>query len=105
MARIGQIKALARVAKLKNSADPVGFLETLLQSLYDDNIADGKVLISTTENGGNATFTIPPGETPMSLAELVSETITWLESQADPANPDFGRRIKRLRVSFNKAVI
>lgn len=105
MADISKIEGLVRVAKIKNDADPLAFLKLLLVAIYEQDISTGKVLISSTEVGGSVTFALPPGMTPDSLFSLVNEAIQWLESQDDPTDPQFSRRIKRGRFSFSKASI
>jgi hypothetical protein len=67
---------------------------------------DGLTLISTTENGGTATFQIDKDLSRSDVIALAVETGGWLETQPDPDNPPaFPGRIKRLRFSFNKATI
>ena len=106
MATIVEIRALARIAKHKNTANPKAFLTSLLVAIYDSNIVDGRVVISTMEAGGTVTFQIPHGMSPMEMAAAVEETIEWLEQQPDPANPVLsGRRLLRLNASFAKARI
>lgn len=106
MASIIEIRALVRVAKIKNSAAPLQFLKDLLVAIYDGgDFSSGKILINSQEAGGAVTFAIPAGHSPKSLMALVEEAIEWLEQQDDPTDPDLSpRRIRRLRASFVKAV-
>lgn len=105
MADFSKVIGLVRVAKIKNDAAPMDFLKALLVAIYEQDISTGKVLISSTEVGGTVTFAVPPGMNPEALFALVNEAIQWLESQDDPTDPVFPRRIKRGRFSFSKASI
>jgi hypothetical protein len=87
---------LIRIATKKQPANPKGFLEDLQVALFDGSVAEGKVLISTSEAGGEVTFAIPDGFTPITLLRLVESAIKELEGKP---------KIRRLRVSFAKAVI
>ena len=61
---------------------------------------------SSAEAGGSVTFSIPPGHSPLDLMALCQEALDWCNQFPDPNNPPATqRRIKRLRVSFAKAVI
>lgn len=106
MANIVKIRRLVRVAMLKGGESPKKFLEKLLLSIHDTGINNGTILVGTSENGGSATFQITNEFNPDTFSDLVEEAIEWLEQQPDPNNPNLSpRRIKRLRVTFNKAVI
>lgn len=87
------VDTLILIARAKAPGAEVGFLQSLLTGLYDNNIADGKVLVSTSENGGSVSFSIPEGETPSTLANTTAAAIKKLT----------GRSIQRLRISFNRA--
>lgn len=106
--RILIIRAFAASAK---SLAPTGtsltdFLGMIRDSIFQDEIQDGKILISTAEAGGSVTFAIPQGQTPMDVMALVQETLDWCAQYPDPDNPPLcARRIKRLRASFAKATI
>lgn len=81
-----------------------GVLLEILEALSTGEIQDGKILIGSNEAGGNVTFTVPPDHTPRELIKMYQATLDWCNEHADPDNPPrFARRVKRLRVSFNKA--
>ena len=97
---------MVRIAKRKAPANPLRYLEDWQASLSDD-VKGGSFLQSTSEAGGSVGFAILPGFNPHSMIRLLEEAIQKLSTDADPVNPSFlqPRRIKRLRVSFAKAVI
>jgi hypothetical protein len=109
--RILIIRGFANSAsRLAASATPPTTLTKLLQGIQDaifqNEIQDGKILISTAEAGGAVTFAIPQGQTPTDILALVQETLDWCNQYTDPDNPPLtARRIKRLRASFAKATI
>lgn len=105
-ASITEILALVRIATIKSPGTPLVWLKALLVAIYDGgDFSSGKILVSSTEVGGTVTFAVPPGHTPQSLLCLVESAIEWLQQQPDPTSPNLSpRRIRRLRVSFAKAV-
>ena len=97
---------VVRRAKRKAPSGVLAYLETWQDALMDDDVASGKMLISTAEAGGSVSFSALPGYSPIEMLRLVEEAIQWLQTQADPNNPNLTpRRIKRMRVSFAKAVL
>jgi hypothetical protein len=81
-------------------------LSEVRNAIFSDNIQNGKVLISSGEAGGTVTFALPPGHTPLEIMALAQEAIDWCNQFPDPNNPPPSlRRIRRLRVSFDKAAI
>lgn len=81
-------------------------LQSMRDALIEGNIQNGTVLISTSENGGTASFAIPKGLEPLGLLDLVQETIQWLSSFTPPEDYTYTKRtIRRMRASFSKAVI
>jgi len=88
-------------------ATPTTVLEDIVLGKFTTELSDGKTLISTDEAGGTATFALMGTFTAIEVVALAMEAITWLRQQPDPDDPEIypSRRIRRLRVSFDKAVI
>jgi hypothetical protein len=86
---------------------PTQVLEGILLGKFNAEITDGKILIHSAEAGGATQFALLPDMSPAEIVDLLMETITWIQTQPDPANPCVypPRRIKRLRASFAKATI
>ena len=102
------LRALVLAAK-KNSKEgettPIDVLETIVVGRFDSDFSNGKTVISTQEADGSVSFSIPDQLSPAEVVALAMEAIAWLKAQPDPNNPNvYPRRIKRLRVSFAKAV-
>ena len=81
-------------------------LGNIRTAIFQGDVINGKVLLTSMEAGGTTTFSLPNGHTPMETMALVQEAIDWCHSFSTPDNPPtFQRRIKRLRVSFQRATI
>jgi hypothetical protein len=101
------IRAMALAAKKSASAGktPIQVLEDIVVGKFTTEFSDGRTVISTSEAGGSTTFAVVPDMGPNDIVALAMETIGWINEQADPVNYETTpRRIKRLRVSFAKAV-
>lgn len=103
---------LAAVRQQKATGQmPVEQLEGIVVGKFQTEFSDGKTLISTSENGGSASFTLAGAFTPDEVVALAMETIQRINQGdfgCDPnnLNPYLNfRRIKRLRVSFGKATV
>lgn len=84
---------------------PADVLGEIILGHFNTSITDGKTVISTTEANGTTTFALASEMSPPEIVALAMEAVAWVESQADPENPNpIPRRIKRLRVSFAKAM-
>jgi hypothetical protein len=109
--RILIIRAFANSAsRLAVAANPPStltkFLQAMQDAIFQNEIQDGKILISTSEAGGAVAFQIPQGQTPTDVLALVQEALDWCNQYPDPDHPPLtARRIKRLRASFAKATI
>lgn len=105
--RLLLLRALVRAAKLQyGSGSPKPVLEQIILGKFESEVTNGKTVISTTEAGGTVTFVVADSLGPAEVLTLAEEAIEWLDQQPDPANPNLSpRRIRRLRVSFDKAVI
>ncbi|MDB6024019.1 MAG: hypothetical protein JWM68_242 [Verrucomicrobiales bacterium] len=99
--------ALAALRQKTESKTPLQLLEDVVIGKYTSEIVDGKTVIGTDEAGGSVSFALIGGFTPDEILGLVMETIVWINSQEDPEDypPYPPRRIKRMRVSFEKATI
>lgn len=90
---------------------PVAQLEQIVLGRFDCEFREGKTLISTSENGGSASFTMGGMFTPDEVTALAYEAIQRINAGdfgSDPTqlDPYYNmRRIKRLRASFAKATI
>jgi hypothetical protein len=81
-------------------------LSEIRNAIFSDELQSGKILISSAEAGGTVTFAVPAGHSPLEIMALAQEAIDWCNQFPDPNNPpDTARRIRRLRASFDKAVI
>jgi hypothetical protein len=80
-------------------------LADIRNAIFSDELQNGKILISTGEAGGTVTFAVPAGHTPLEIMALAQEAIDYCNQFPDPNNPPAtARRIRRLRVSFAKAI-
>ena len=96
----------ARTIGTQTSKPLTQVLSDIRNSIFSDNLQNGKILISSAEAGGTVTFALPPGHTPLEIMALAQEAIDWCNQFPDPNNPPPSlRRIRRLRVSFEKAAI
>jgi hypothetical protein len=86
---------------------PTSVLEGIIVGKFNAEITDGRILIHSAEAGGVTQFAMLPDMSPAEIIDIIEETITWIQAQADPLNPPLyvPRRIKRLRASFAKSVI
>jgi hypothetical protein len=66
-------------------------LAAIRDAIFRNDIAGGKVLLSTTEGGGTVTFSLPQDQTPQQLMVLIQLAIDRING---------ARRVRRLRVSF-----
>lgn len=101
------IRALLLGAK-KTGPTPAGALESIILGKFTAEFSNGSTVISTSEAGGNVTFSLMSDLTPGDVAALAMECLSRLKAGdfGDEEDPDLvPRRIKRLRVSFAKAVI
>lgn len=87
----GSARRLAETAGMT----PVEFCEAVIDKLNQNEVANGKVVIATSEAGGSVSFSLPPGMDALSTISLYQRVIDYL------ANPQ--RFVRRLRVSFRKA--
>jgi hypothetical protein len=72
--------------------------------IMSSGVQSGQIVIATSEGGGSVSFTLPPGHTPLELASLNEEAISFCYQFADPNTPNLNaRRITRLRASFWRA--
>lgn len=97
---------VASARKLVTDEKPLTeVLGDIRDAIFAGGIQDGKVLIGTAEAGGSTTFAVPPGHEPLELLALAQEAIDYCNQFSDPDNPPTtARRIRRLRVSFAKAI-
>ncbi len=110
--RFNLILVMATAAKreaVKIGKTPSDILESIFIGRFSSELTEGKTLVSTSENGGVATFAIPGDLSPAQVSALAHETIRWLQSVPDPDHPTeaelYPRRIKRVRASFNRSQI
>lgn len=80
-------------------------IEAILLGQFTSSVANGRTIIQTAEAGGSVQFAIPDGLSPAEVMEMAGRALRWIESQPDPDNPGRPREIRRLRVSFDRAVI
>jgi len=91
--------------------NPVEQLEEIVIGKFNSEFTDGKTLVSTSENGGSASFSLGGAFTPDEVTALAVEAIQRIKAgdfgvDENNLNPYLNfRRIKRLRVSFAKATI
>lgn len=80
-------------------------LSEIRNAIFRDELQNGKILISSAEAGGTVSFAIPAGHSPLEIMALAQEAIDWCHQFSDPDHPPkTARRIRRLRVSFAKAL-
>ncbi|MEY2466758.1 MAG: hypothetical protein QOD03_1279 [Verrucomicrobiota bacterium] len=95
----------ARAVGTQTSKSLTQVLAEIRNAIFSDELQNGKILISTAEAGGTITFAIPAGHSPLEIMALAQEAIDWCNQFPDPNNPPAtARRIRRLRVSFAKAI-
>jgi len=101
------VRAFVRAAMLQANGGAIKpVLEQIILGKFQSEVTDGKTLVSTSEAGGTVTFALPNNLGPAEIMALAEEAIEWLDNQPDPANPNLSpRRIRRLRVSFDKAAV
>lgn len=101
--RILLIRALVESARdLATQDTPLTkVLAAIRTAIFNGDIANGKVLLTTIEAGGTTTFALPAGHTPLEVMALVQEALDWCNQFPDPDDPPAtARRIRRLRASF-----
>lgn len=105
--RTAQANAEASTPDSDEPKTPADVLESIVLGKFDNELKEGKTLISSSEAGGSFSFSIVGGLSPADVVELAMEALTWLNQQPDPLNPEVfpSKRIKRLRVSFAKATV
>ncbi len=103
---------LAAVRQVKPTGKtPVEQLEAIVIGKFTTEFADGKTLVSTSENGGSVSFSLGGAFTPDEVTALCMEAIQRIKagdfgSDENNLNPYLNfRRIVRLRASFAKATI
>lgn len=100
--------AVAYATSLGGDATPTSVLQGLLAGNFTTSIKNGRMLVSSAEAGGSATWAIPAGIGPAEVTQYAAEGLALLENETDPDNPDVAamfRRVSRLRVSFGRAMI
>ena len=105
--RILLIRAFVESARASAQASGKSLAQILADirnAIFNGELRDGKILISSAEAGGTVTFSVPAGHAPLEIMELAQESIDWCNQFPDPNNPPAtARRIRRLRASFAKA--
>jgi hypothetical protein len=95
----------ARSAAAASGKTLTQVLADIRNAIFNGELRDGKILISSAEAGGTVTFTVPAGHAPLEIMELAQEALDWCGQFPDPDNPpSTARRIRRLRASFAKAI-
>jgi hypothetical protein len=69
-------------------------LQAAIDDVFENGVAGGKVVISTSEAGGSVNFALPQGRTQEDTIELLQRTLDFLAGK---------REIRRLRASFRQA--
>lgn len=92
--RVRWLAGVATRIAARSGKTAVDVLGEIQDAIFSGDIASGKVLISTNEGGGSASFTIPPGHSPMEIGDLCQHAIDYLNGK---------RFVRRLRVSFARA--
>jgi hypothetical protein len=107
MLRAFVLAAVKQAEAAGGGKTPTAVMEDIVLGKFESEVVGGKTLISTSEAGGVATFSLMTDFTPAEIVSLAMEAITWIQQQPDPLNPSLypPRRIKRLRASFAKATI
>lgn len=105
--------AAKKVSNEKDNGDfgdtPLEVLESIIVGRFTSEITDGKTVISTQEGGGGVSFSIVQELSPADVIALAMECSARITS-GEYGDPDSlpnvmpKRVIKRLRVSFAKAV-
>jgi hypothetical protein len=85
----------SRIAEKTGKESATVVLQEIQDAIFQNDLQEGKVLISNTESGGTVTFAIPKGHTPMEIGDLVQMAIDSISGR---------RAIRRLRVSFRKTI-
>ncbi|HEY1790690.1 MAG TPA: hypothetical protein VGJ73_21260 [Verrucomicrobiae bacterium] len=87
-----------------NKVTPISVLDDIIIGRFKSDIAEGKTLVSSSEAGGSVGFTLVGSLTPADVVAKAVEAKMWINSQADPNNPETWRwpeRRMRLRVTFS----
>jgi hypothetical protein len=105
--RTAEAQTEATEGAAPTTVTPASVLEGIVMGKFETELQEGKTLISTSEAGGTASFSIVGGLNPSDIVEIAMEALTWLQDQPDPNNPPVypTKRIKRMRASFAKATI
>lgn len=105
--RILLIRALVESARdmVTETTPLTKVLSAIRTAIFNGDIANGKVLLTSIEAGGTTTFALPAGHTPLEVMALTQEALDWCNQFADPDNPPkTARRIRRLRGSFGLTI-
>jgi hypothetical protein len=93
------IRAIIGIAKRigdRCGKTPQQVLEAVQDAVFSNDIANGKVLISTNEAGGTSTFALPQDRSQDELLVLLQRAVDSLNGV---------REVRRLRASFRRAII
>jgi hypothetical protein len=97
------VRAFVLAAARANPAEPLKSLEEVICGRYKTEVVDGRTLIRTDDAGGSVQFILPPDFGPAEIMAIAYEAATFIANEPDPTKPRiYGRRIKRLKVSFLK---
>jgi hypothetical protein len=89
---------LVRVLKLQLTGPGtlVGALNALLTQKWAASVVNGQTVLSTSEAGGSVTFTFERAHTPAELAVMAEEALEWVNTLADPENPQMSEALRPL---------
>lgn len=96
---------LAKLRATQASTTPLAICQAIALGQFTTSITNGRTVIETAEAGGMVKFEIPQGISPAEVTELAAKAIRWIEAQPNPANPAVPRPIRRLRATFNRAIL
>lgn len=83
-------KSAERLGRKVNQT-AVEYLETIQDAIVSGDLSVGKVLTTTSEAGGSATFSILPGHSPREMAQLCQTAIDILNGE---------RKVRRFVANF-----
>ncbi len=104
----GMEAAFLYVAKreaLAQNTTPAEILMQIMRGAFRI-VSAGRILVSTSEAGGTASFAIPEGAGQAEVLAIAARCYSWLEQQPDPLNPNVSAKAKRsnvLHFTFNRA--
>jgi hypothetical protein len=96
---------LAKLRATQASTTPRAIVEAIALGQFTTSVANGRTVVQTMEAGGSVQFEIPPGLSPVEVTELAGKALRWIDAQPDPNNPALPRQIRRLRATFNRAIL